>query len=150
MSIVVKLRQAIELNGCVVAGDQNVDVTLPDTNEAAHTVIERLLPDNFGTALLWDATSTPVGSPDAMFILSDAAVVVELTTNHSTPEYIVLFVRANELTALPMFAGGNTTESIDGLVLVSGTDFKNVVKVRVQRDVADAIGDAKVSLYVFD
>jgi len=76
-------------------------------------------------------------------------LVVELETDNATPEFILIVVPANTLTPLPVRAGGDEVESIDGAALVSGTDYDEVVGVRVQRDASDGSGDAEVTLHLF-
>ena len=152
MTVDLRLRQALRIDGCTRIGDVNVDQTLTGlTTGAAHSVEDVIVADNFGVKTLWATTQGGMTTYEKAFIFSTADIAVELrNTDTGTVEFALLFVRANELTALPAKVGANTTESIDGAALVENTDFANVDQIKVQRDAAENIGDATVSLFLFN
>jgi hypothetical protein len=109
-----------------------------------------IVADNYGTVTLWTTTDGGLTTFTHGWIFSDQDVVVELRTDNVSPEYASIFVKANVLTAITAKTSGNTTETLDGAILVDGTDFDDVDRIEVQRDVADAIGDATVDLILFN
>ncbi len=155
MSIILNLRQALIVDDgvnppCTRIGNPNVDQTLTDlTNGTAGVVEDVLVTDAFGVATLWVTPQAGITTYEKAYIFSDVDLAVEIRTDNGTPEFILMFIEANTLTPLPALLGGNTTESIDGAILVQGTDYDNADQIRVQRDVAAAIGDATVTLYLF-
>lgn len=149
MAHTLKLRQALIVDGQVVLGDKNVDQDITLSTGRAYCSTQVTVADNYGTATLWTTGDGGLTTFTHGFILSDQDLVVELRTDNGTPEYASIFVKANVLTFIPAKTSGNTTETLDGAILVDGTDFDDVDRIEVQRDVADAIGDATVDLWLF-
>lgn len=109
--------------------------------------------DNFGTAVLWDATAGSNGgisSFDHLFFTSNADVWIELVnTVPATDERAYIFVPANTYLVLPsryIGALATNTSRLDGANLVEATDFDEITQIKVQRDEADGVGDATVRL----
>ena len=149
MAVTLKIRQALIVDGLVVEGDLEADVTITLTS-GGYFRAHKLLADNFTADIFWTKGEGGMDTFTHGFVFSNQDVVVELRTDKGTAEFVLLFIRANELTPLAVKVGGNTTESLDGLILVDGTDFDDVDRIEIQRDVADAVGDATVSLYLFN
>ena len=149
MAIELKVRQALVVNGNVVVGDRLNDTTITLASGQQFCATDVTVADNYGTALLWTSGDGGMTSYSHGWVYSDKDVVIELRSDNGTAEFVLMFVEADVLTALPAEIGGDTTESLDGAILVDGTDHDTVDRVEVQNNVADAIGDASVSIFLF-
>lgn len=110
--------------------------------------------DNFGTATLWQANQGGMASFSYLILLTNADIYVELAnTVPATDERLLFKVPANTICVLPSSVMGgfaSNTSRLDGAVLVSATDYNLITDVKVQRDVADAVGDATVRLVLIN
>jgi len=149
MAVTLKIRQALIVDGREVEGSTLTSQSISLSSGQQYTVEGKTIADDYGEDVLWATGDGGLDTFTHGFIKSDQDVFVELQTDNATPEYILLEVKANVLTPLPGKAGGDDTESIDGSDLVDGTDYDDVDQIRVQRNAADAQGDATVSLYLF-
>lgn len=117
---------------------------------AAYAIENMVIADNYSQATLWQTGQGNVSTFEFGLLLSDVDLWIQLRNDDSgAAEYSLIFVKAN----LPFYfgakSGAGTTDRLDGLVLVDNTDYADVDQIQVQRDVADAVGDATVSLYLF-
>lgn len=149
MGDTVEIRQALYVNDEVVLGSKDTETTL-SSDAAVLAVRQKVVADNYGEDILWATGDGGLDTPSQAFILSDQAIYIELKTDNASPEYVLLLIPANIITAVPLKVGGDDTESIDGAVLVDATDYDDVVQIRVQRDAAEGAGDATVSLYLVE
>jgi len=150
MSVTLKIRQALEVGGNVVLGNLDVSQSITLTDGQVFCVQGKVIADNYTEDSLWTAGEGGADTFTHGFILSDQDLWVQLRNDDTgAVEYVRIFVKANVLTFLPGKCAGNTTDALDGAILVDNTDYADVNKVEVQRDVANAIGDATVSLYLF-
>ena len=150
MTVALKLRQALNVNENIILGAELTDQTVSLTSGKSAIVQDVTIADNYGTAILWTTGDNGFTTFTHGFILSDQDVWVELRNDDSgTPEFIVFEVKANILTAIPAKSGGGTSERLDGAALVDNTDYADVDRIEVQRDAAEAAGDANVSIALF-
>jgi hypothetical protein len=109
-----------------------------------------LVEDNYGKKVIWSKDSSGLTTFEVAYLWSDLAVWVELRNDDSgTPEFVRFYVPAKALVMIPPKFGVGTATGFDGAVLVDNTDYADTDRVEVMRNEADAIGDAKVKLYVF-
>lgn len=149
MAIELKFVQALYVGDDLLIGSATSKQSITLSSGQSYVIQDKTIADNYGEDILWASGDGGLDNYTHGFIYSDQDLIVELKTDNGTPEYVLLEVKANVIASLPAIAGGNTTESIDGAVLVDGTDYDDVVQIRIQRDVADAVGDATVSLFLF-
>lgn len=149
MAIELKFVQALYVGDDLLIGSDTSKQSITLSSGQSYVIQDKTIADNYGEDILWASGDGGLDNYTHGFIYSDQDLIVELKTDNGTPEYVLLEVKANVIASLPAIAGGNTTESIDGAVLVDGTDYDDVVQIRIQRDVADAVGDATVSLFLF-
>ena len=109
-----------------------------------------IVADNFGTATLWQTGQGGLTAPAYILFISDKDIFIEIANTTPNPDERMLFeVKANALLAMPadvMGAYASNTSRLDGAVLVSATDYNAITEIKVQRDVADLVGDANVRL----
>jgi len=146
----LKLKQALIIDGKVVEGSEHTPTTITLANGGYHSAQDIVVADAFGTATLWTTLGGGLTTYTHGFIISNKDGKVELRTDNGTPEFVLLEVKAGVLTFLPGIVGGDTTESLDGAILVDGTDFDDVDRIEFQRDAAESSGDALVSLHLFN
>lgn len=149
MAIELKFVQALYVGDDLLIGSATSKQSITLSSGQSYVIQDKTIADNYGEDILWASGDGGLDNYTHGFIYSDQDLIVELKTDNGTPEYVLLEVKANVIASLPAIAGGNTTESIDGAVLVDGTDYDDVVQISIQRDVADAVGDATVSLFLF-
>lgn len=105
--------------------------------------------DNYGAAILWTTGDGGFTTFSHGVLIADKDVFVEFRSDNASPEYALLLIKAG----CPMYfgpsMGAGTTERVDGAVLTDNTDFDTIDRIEVQRNVADAAGDAKVTLFLF-
>lgn len=150
MAVTLEVRQALIIDGRVVTGSKisNQSVTL--TNGQAYVVESKTIADAYGEDALWASGDGGLDTFTNGWVYSDQDIVLQLRNDDtSTPEYALLFVRANELTAIPAKIGGGTADRLDGAALVDNADYADVDLIEVQRDAADGSGDAAVTLALF-
>lgn len=120
------------------------DITL--TDGLIHEV-RAVVEDDYGVETLWTTGDGNLDTFEFLWFMTDAAVFLELRTDMATDEYLILPVQAY----VPFIlagddAAGIDADRLDGAVLVEATDYAQVDRIRVCRDVADAAGDATVHL----
>ncbi|KKL97415.1 hypothetical protein LCGC14_1834750 [marine sediment metagenome] len=142
--------QALIVDDKTEVGDSLVKQAITLTSGQVYCAKSVIVADNFTAVNLWTTLEGGMATYSHGFIHSNQDLIVEIRTDKGTAEFVLIKVPANVLAFLPGVLGGNTTESLDGAILVSGTDFDNADRIEVQRDVADAVGDASVSLYLFN
>lgn len=150
MAITLELRQALFIGDDEIIGDSLVNQSIALVTGQAFTVRDRIIADNYAEDVLWTTGEGGLTTFTHGYIHSDQDIWVQLRNDDTgTVEYVRLFVKANILTALPAKVAGNTVDAFDGAILVDNTDFADVDRIEVMRDVADAIGDAIVNLFLF-
>lgn len=135
-----------------LTGDQSPQIgsLVPASVSFSSGLVYRLenitVADNFTAVTLW-AANGGLATFSFGIIQSNADVLIEIKNSLGTAEYDLLFVPAN----VPVYFGGTTrggtTQRITGGVQTVG--LGNVIQIVCQRNVADAVGDASVSLMLF-
>jgi hypothetical protein len=150
MAETLKVRQALEVSGDVMEGDLESSQSLSLTVGQVNAYRSNIVADDYGVETMWGSTGGGVTAYSYGYIYSSHEVWVELRSSHASPEYALIKVPANVLTALPSEIGAQASAArLDGAALVDGTDYDAVDRIQVQRDAADGEGDATVSLYLF-
>ncbi len=122
-----------------------VEITL--TTGLVHET-RAVVTDNYTVETLWTKGDGNLDTFEFLWFLSDADVFLEFRTDMGTDEFLILPVLAN----VPFVLAGDdagasdTTSRLDGSALVEDTDFAQIDKITVCRNVADAAGDATVHL----
>lgn len=147
MSLTAKLIQVLKINGLIVEGSLSTEQSLSLVSGQLCMVLDKTVADNAGTATLWATGDGGLASFSHGFVFSDQDLLLEVSTGE--PDYCLLEVKANVLTAVPAFILGSTSSVIGGSLLVAGTDYHAVEAVKAQRNVADGAGDATVDLFLF-
>jgi hypothetical protein len=123
-------------------GTRNAPVPV-SVNTPALVVDNISVPDNFGLVTLWAQTGGITAFTLGM-IQFNADVLIELSLSN---QFLVIFVPANT----PKYFGGRmlaaTTERLTNGVQ---TTMQPVTAIKVQRNVAAAVGAAVGSFYLFD
>ncbi len=139
-----------DTDSIVEIGSLTTSNSITVTNGQIFRAENKTIADNFTADILWTTGEGGMNTFELGLIKSNVAVVMELRTDNSTAEFVLLNIPANVPVYFGAKVGGNTTESLDGAILVDGTDFDDVDRIEVQRDVADVTGDATVDLYLFN
>ncbi len=144
------LTHQIEGSSPTINVGSNLPISISFTAGAVFALDGMVIPDNYSQATLWQTGQGNVTTFEFGLLISDVDLWVQLRNDDSgAAEYALIFVKAN----LPFYFGGKsgagTTDRLDGAVLVDNTDYADVDQIQVQRDVADAVGDATVALYLF-
>jgi hypothetical protein len=129
-------------------GDKNTPVSLTTTGVIFEDTF--ILAENFGNATLWSSGNGNITAFSYMVVVSDQDVVVEVARTTPNPdERALFFVKANCPLVIPGQSFGayaSNTSRLDGTVLVSATDYDNILEIRAQRNVAAGGGAANVRL----
>ena len=98
--------------------------------------------------VIWQTGQGNLDDFELLWFVSDADVFLELRNTHSTDEFILIKCVANIplILSADEIAGYQTSTRIDDGQLVEATDWDQCDQITVQRNVADAAGDATVHL----
>jgi len=131
-------------------GDTETPVDFTITNGLVHEV-RAVVADNYLDEVLWTAGDGNFDAFELLWFVSDADVFIELRNTQATDEFILLEVKAGVPLILTSddIAGYDTATRFDDAVLVEATDWDQCDQITVQRNVADAAGDATVHLVLF-
>lgn len=131
-------------------GSKTVPVEYTITNGHVYEVRGQC-DDDYGTATLWATGDGDMDKFELLYIISDADVYIEMRTDMGTPEYTLFEIKANVPTILTSDNVGAQAAAarLDAAVLVEDTDFAQVDRIVVQRDVAADAGDALVHMVLF-
>ena len=156
MSVTAKLRFLLDVT--LASGDRvklgslatDYEMTLTTGVKFETTVV---VADNYTAKTLWQIGQGGMDTFEALFILSDVDVLLELRNVAATDEFALIEVKAN----VPMFltpanlraTASGTTVVGDGSGTGTTTTLKACDQVVVQNDVADSVGDATVQLVLF-
>ena len=144
---VIKVAHEVTVDGKSLTGSSRLNLTtLSDVTAVDFCVQNTSVAASNTSQILW-ATGNGVTTFLRGLVISDQDIVIELRTDNSTAEFVLLFIDANVPFWFTGLAGGNTTESLDGAVLVDGTDYDDVDRIEVQNEGTSA---ATVSLYLFN
>jgi len=141
------------LNGDLDFGNRRTPVNMTVGGQVFDTGAVTIA-DNYTRDTLWETGDGGLDGFDMLLFISTYDVFIELTnTTPATDENVVLFVAANIPLILPSryiagYASG--TSRLDGSAMVEDTDFGDITAIRVQRNAADAAGDASVRLVLID
>lgn len=130
-------------------GNEPTPVTLSLTN-GTPTYTEKIIADSYGVDILWTVGEGGRDTFQLAIIVSDKAVFVGRRNDAGTDEFAVDHLHPNIPFIFNDDLYANTTDVLDGAVLVDGTDFNQIDRIEVQRDVADGVGDAKVRLWMWE
>lgn len=128
-------------------GSLATPVTFTVTDGLIHEV-RAIVADNYLDEVLWTTGDGNFDTFELLFFLSDADVFIELRNTQATDEFLLLEVKANVPLILTSddIAGYQTSTRFDDAELVEATDWDQCDRITVQRNVADAAGDATVHL----
>lgn len=114
----------------------------------------QVIADNFGNATIWQTTQGGLAGFDHLLFWCDVDVFLELANTTPNPdERAIIFVPGGTLVSLPSryIAGyASNTSRLDGANMVEATDYDDILEIRIQRDEADAVGDATYRLVLID
>lgn len=107
--------------------------------------------DDYDTAILWTTGDGDMDKFELLYIKSDADVYIEMRSDMATDEYLLFEIKANVPTILTSDNIGAQAAAarLDAAILVEDTDFAQVDRIVVQRDVAADAGDALVHMVLF-
>lgn len=153
MATTVEITQHLKVTlGGVVKeyGNTETPVEFDITNGYVYEA-RALVADDYIDEVLWQTGDGDLDTFELLWFESDADVFIELRNTQATDEFILLEVKANVPLILTSddIAGFDTATRFDDAVLVEATDFDQCDQVTVQRNVADAAGDATVHLVLF-
>lgn len=147
MAATLSIQQILKINGLAVEGSPAIEQDLDLTTGQVFQVLDKVISDNYGYDTLWSSGDGGLDTFTQGFLYSDQDLLVELVT--TGPTYCLLTLPANVLTPVPAACLGSTSESFGSGLLESGTDFFPTTGIKVQRNVADGVGDAAVDLFLF-
>ena len=108
-------------------------------------VVEATVADNYTVVNLWTAGDGGVADFDVLVLVSDKDILLELVEDYATtPLYSTVTVTAN----VPFVLAADDVVNVATATTVSTTSDV-IDQINVQRNVADAAGDAQVKLYLF-
>ena len=153
MSVTARLRFRLDVT--LASGDQvrigslDTDYTLSLTNGTKYEAIA-VVADDYTAETLWATGDGGMDTFEALLILSDVDVVLELRNSAATDEFALFDVKAN----VPMFltpaqlraTATGTTVVGDGAGTGTATTMNDCDQIVVQNNAADAAGDATVQL----
>jgi hypothetical protein len=143
---VIKIFHEVTIAGLTVTGNNLVGTTLADITKLSYCVQNTTVAISSTSQLMWTTLNAGVTTFTQGLLITDQDLYIELRTDNGTPEYVLLWVKANTPFWFSGRVGGNTTESLDGAILVDGTDYDDVDRIEVQNDGTTA---ATISLYLF-
>lgn len=133
----------------VTGGSLTVPIAHSLTTGQPHYA-EHTIADNYGKDVLWTAGDGGKDTFELCIIVPSVAVFVELRNDASTPDFVLMQLAANMPLLLTTDDMGHATSTaLDSAVLVEATDYDQVDRIEVNRDVADAVGDAIVKLWMW-
>ncbi len=149
MSVTLSVTQHITFtvgNEVKTYGSLTTPVSVTLTTGLVHET-RAVVADNYGVETLWTTGDGNLDTFEFLWFLSDADVFLELRTDMGTAEYAILPVQAN----VPFIlvgddAAGTIVSRLDGAQLIEDTDWAQIDRITVCRNVADALGDATVHL----
>lgn len=150
-TVEITQHMTVTLGGVVKAyGDTETPVNFTITDGLVHEV-RAIVADDYIDEVLWTTGDGNLDTFELLWFLSDADVFIELRNTQATDEFILLEVKANVPLILTSddIAGYDTATRFDDAVLVEATDFDQCDQITVQRNAADAAGDATVHLVLF-
>ena len=107
--------------------------------------------DDYNVETIWAAGDGGLTTFDQGIILSDQDVLVEMRNDAGSAEFALIQVRANTPFYFgPFLAAGTAGELVDGAESVENTDFDSIDRIQIQRNVADNVGNATVTLALVD
>lgn len=149
MSDTVNILTYLTLDGSpnFAIGDKTIPEEVLVTNGQVFSSENIVIADNYTATVLWSTADGGVSDFLWGVLISDSDVLIQIKNGLGTPEYLVESVLAN----VPFYFGystrGRTTSSLTTGVQTTG--LGSTTEIKVQRNVADAVGDALCSLYLF-
>jgi len=125
--------------------------TLTLTNGRKYEAIVQIA-DDYTADTIWETGDGGMATFEVLLLYSDNAIVLELRSDVAGDEFVLLKLQGGvwHMLTTDDIGGYPTATRLDGAVLVEDTDFAQVDQINVQRDVADAIGDAEVHLILLN
>ena len=132
-------------------GSKTTPVTFSISNGYVHEM-RAVCADDYADEVLWTTGDGNFDTFELLWFKSDADVFLELRNTQATDEFILIEVKADVPLILTSddIAGYQTSTRFDDSALVEATDFDQCDQITVQRNVADAAGDATVHLVLFN
>ena len=123
-------------------------VTLSLTNGTVYRT-SVVIPDAYGTDVVWQTGGGGFDSFELGLIVSNQDLALEFRTDAGTAGYATTLLKANVPYYFSPKLGTANAATLDGDELVDDTDYNDVDRISVQRNVADNQGDALVRLWLF-
>lgn len=132
-------------------GSKTVPVSYDITNGHVHEVRAQC-DDDYLDEVLWTTGDGNFDTFELLWFVSDADVFLELRNTQATDEFILIEIKADVPLILTSddIAGYDTATRFDDAALIEATDWDQCDQITVQRNVADAAGDATVHLALFN
>jgi len=133
-------------------GSKAVPVSYDITNGHVHEVRAQC-DDDYLDEVLWTTGDGNFDEFELLWFVSDADVFLELRNTQATDEFAVIEVKADVpliLTSDDIGAHDSGATRFDDAEQIEATDFDQCDQITVQRNVADAAGDATVHLVLFN
>lgn len=144
---VIKTAFEVTIDGVSLTGSSRLDlVTLSDITKVAYCVQDISLAVAPAGQLIWTTANGGITTFTRGLVITDQDIYIEFRTDNATPEFILQLVEANSPFWFGAKMGGDTTESLDGVAQVDGTDFDDVDRIEIQNASTSA---ATVSVYLF-
>lgn len=131
-------------------GSLAIPVEFDITDGLVHEV-RTIVADDYEDEVLWTIGDGNLDTFELLWFKSDADVFIELRNTQATDEFILIEVKAGVPLILTSddIAGYDTATRFDDAALIRATDFETCDRITVQRNVADAAGDAVCHLVLF-
>lgn len=114
--------------------------------------VKQLVADNYTTEVLWCDGDGGMDKEEWSYLVfvSDADVVLQLRNDAASPERVAFHVTAGRPLILHNGEFQGDDDDVDILTLANPlTTLESTDEISVKRDVADTIGNANVTLYLF-
>lgn len=141
----IKAYTEITVDGKTITGNRLSPVTLTVTS-LAYSIQGITLAVAPASQLMWTTANGGITTYTLGYLLSTQDIYIERRTDNATPEFSVELVKADVPFWFTGTVGGDTTESLDGVALVDGTDIDDVDRIEIQNASSTA---ATVSMFLF-
>ena len=152
MATTIEITNQLDVQGdpSIHVGDKNTPVEVLVTNGEVLHIDKVVVEDDYGRVTLWATGNGGVSDFTWGLIVSDSDLLIEVKNNFGTPQYSLRNIVANIPYYFGYYASGGTTERLSGTaVVVSGTGFGPVTQIKVCNNVAESVGDATLSFFLF-
>jgi len=144
----IKVYHEVSIGGVTLTGDRLAAVTLADITKLVYCLKAISIAGSSAGQLLWTSGNGGITTFTRGLIITNQDLFVELRNDDTgTVEFGLMLLEANTPSWFGAKGGFNTTESLDGAVLVDNTDFSDIDRIECQNEGTTA---AVVSLFLFN